>query len=134
MNARKYLTPLSLVLALCAVVFCIIGLSSSPAEVETLFVIPSTTSSSMQLLAKKAPAPYVPDGLSEAEYKAALAKEAKKEESNKKRFVKGKLVESLTEWALNNEKKGLVGKDMNLKGHRMVKAKYDGWYTDKSPI
>ena len=32
------------------------------------------------------------------------------------------------------EAKGLVGKDMLLKGHRMVKAKYDSFYTDESPV
>jgi hypothetical protein len=59
--------------------------------------------------------------------KDAAAKKAAK-------FPKGKVTESLTEWVERCEKKGLSGKDMNLKGHRMVKAKYDSFYTNESPI
>ena len=31
-------------------------------------------------------------------------------------------------------KKGNTGKGLLMKGHRMVKAKYDDWYTDESPV
>ena len=61
---------------------------------------------------------------------------AEEEKKAKKagKFKIGKEPESLTEWMVKCEKKGLSGKDMNLKGHRMVKAKYDSFYTDESPI
>ena len=36
---------------------------------------------------------------------------------------------------MNKEaKKGNVGKKLLYSGHRMVKTKYDGWYTDESPV
>ena len=77
---------------------------------------------------------YVPEGLS----KEAYAKFQKEEEAAKvaraKKFVIGKQTESLTEWMLKEEKKGNVGKGLLLKGHRMVKAKYDEFYTDESPV
>jgi hypothetical protein len=50
-----------------------------------------------------------------------------------KRFAIGKETESLTEWMLKEEKKGNSGKGL-LKGHRMVKAKYEEFYTDESPV
>jgi hypothetical protein len=57
----------------------------------------------------------------------AKAKKAKK-------FTIGKETESLTEWMLKEEKKGNSGKGLLLKGHRMVKAKYEEFYTDESPV
>lgn len=77
---------------------------------------------------------YVPAGLTKEQYEKVLAEEAKKKAAKAKKFPLGKNPESLTEWMLKCEKKGLSGKDMNLKGHRMVKAKYDGFYTNESPI
>ena len=62
--------------------------------------------------------------------KAEAAKKAQKA----KKFPKGKEPETLTEWMLKEEKKGNVGKGLLLKGHRMVKAKYDEFYTDESPV
>ena len=52
----------------------------------------------------------------------------------KAKFPKGKVTESLTEWMDKYEKKGISGKDLNLKGHRMVKVKYDSFTTPYSPI
>jgi len=46
----------------------------------------------------------------------------------------GKETLSLTGWMLQEKAKGLEGKDLLYKGHRMVKAKYDGWYTDENPV
>jgi hypothetical protein len=33
-----------------------------------------------------------------------------------------------------NETKGLKGQELNRKGHKMVKTKFEGWYTDESPV
>jgi len=74
---------------------------------------------------------YIPEGLTKAAYDKFLAEEAKKKAAIKKRFPKGKEPETLTEWMLNEAKKGNSGPDLLTKGHRMVKAKYDGWYIDK---
>ena len=77
---------------------------------------------------------YIPDGVTPEQYQAKLKQEAELKAANSKKFPKGKVTESLTEWIDKCESKGLSGKDMNLKGHRMVKAKYDSFYTDESPI
>jgi ssDNA-binding replication factor A large subunit len=74
---------------------------------------------------------YIPDGISKEQYAKVLAEEAKKADAKKKKFPKGKETESLTEWMAKEEKKGLSGKDLNIKGHRMVKAKYPEFYTDE---
>lgn len=60
--------------------------------------------------------------------------EAEKAASKKKKFPKGKEPETLTEWMLKEAAKGNTGKKLLLKGHRMVKAKYDEFYTDESPV
>ena len=52
---------------------------------------------------------------------------------NSKKFYLGKKAETLTEWVLAEEKKGNVGKGL-LSNHRLVKCKYEGWYTDESPV
>jgi hypothetical protein len=75
----------------------------------------------------------VPDGLTPEQYSKFLAAEATKKVSAKKNFPLGKNVETLTEWMLEEEKLGNSGKDL-LKRHRLVKCKYDGWYTDESPV
>ncbi len=72
--------------------------------------------------------------MSKEQYEAAKQAEARKKEDNKKRFEKGKVTESLTEWIVKNEEKGLTGVELNRKGHRMLKMKYEGWYTDESPV
>eukprot|EP01035_Chromulina_nebulosa_P019670 gene19670-25588_t len=83
------------------------------------------------------PAPvkgYVPAGLTPTQYAAVLKKEAEEKAKKQSRYPKGKVTESLTEWMDKYEKKGIAGKDLNLKGHRMVKAKYENFYTNESPI
>jgi len=77
---------------------------------------------------------YVPEGLTPAQYAAQLKKEAEEKKKKQAKFKIGKEPETLTEWMNKCEKKGLKGKDMLLKGHRMVKAKYDSFYTDESPV
>lgn len=69
-----------------------------------------------------------------AQYEAKLKLEAAAKAKKAAKFPPNKPVESLTEWMEKAEKKGLSGKDLNLKGHRMVKAKYDSFYTNESPI
>jgi hypothetical protein len=53
--------------------------------------------------------------------------------ARKIKFPLGKNAETLTEWMLAEEKKGNVGKGL-LSNHRLVKCKYEGWYTDESPV
>ncbi len=77
---------------------------------------------------------YVPAGLTPEQYQAVLEKEEAERNAKKQKFFLGKETESLTEWMQVNEKKGLKGVELNRKGHKMVKAKYDGWYTDYSPV
>ena len=77
---------------------------------------------------------YIPEGLTKAQYDKILAEEAVKKAAKAKKFPKGKEPESLTAWMDKEAKKGNVGKGLLLKGHRMVKAKYDEFYTDISPV
>lgn len=77
---------------------------------------------------------YIPEGLTPAQYEALQKSEKAKSEEKKKKFFKGKTTESLTEWMSNNEKKGLKGQELNRKGHKMVKTKYEGWYTNNDPL
>ena len=77
---------------------------------------------------------YVPEGISKAQYDKLKAEEAAKKAAKQKKFPLGKEAETLTEWMLKEKAKGNEGKDLLLKGHRMVKAKYDGWYTNESPV
>lgn len=86
------------------------------------------------LLNKQNKGLYVPDGLTPQQYQAFLAQEEAKKSKSKQKFFKGKEVESLTEWMKKNEDKGLSGQELNRKGHRMLKTKYEGWYTDESPV
>lgn len=98
--------------------------------------------------AKKAPEPkfevnkgsankgtYIPDGLTAAQYAAVQKEEEKKKADKLKKFPRGKVTESLTEWFEKVEKKGLVGKDARL-GHRYDKENYiidiiaDLWKSD----
>lgn len=60
--------------------------------------------------------------------------EAAKKLTKAKKFPKGKEPETLTEWMEKEAKKGNTGKQLLLKGHRMVKAKYDEFYTNESPV
>ena len=77
---------------------------------------------------------YVPEGLTKAQYDKFVAEEKLKKDAKAKKFPKGKEPESLTQWMEKEKKKGNEGKDLLYKGHRMVKAKYPGWYTDISPV
>ena len=77
---------------------------------------------------------YVPDGLTAEQYAKQLAAEAKAKAQKQSKFPKGRVTLSLTEWMEQEKKKGYEGKDLLLKGHRMVKAKYDEFYTDISPV
>eukprot|EP01041_Mallomonas_annulata_P009417 gene9417-19548_t len=77
---------------------------------------------------------YVPAGLSKEQYEKQLKAESEAKAKKAKKFTIGKQPETLTEWMEKCEKQGLVGKDMLLKGHRMVKAKDPNWYTDESPV
>lgn len=76
----------------------------------------------------------MPEGLTAAQYEKFLKEEEAQKAKKAARFPLGKEPETLTEWIKECEKKGLKGKDMNLKGHRLVKAKDPNWYTDESPI
>jgi hypothetical protein len=72
--------------------------------------------------------------LTTKEQYAKFAKDqADKKLKNTKKFYVGKNAETLTEWMLAEEKKGNVGKGL-LSNHRLVKCKYEGWYTDESPV
>lgn len=77
---------------------------------------------------------YVPEGLTAAQYEQVLANQAAQANKKKQKFPKGKEPETLTEWMLKEKAKGNEGKGLLLKGHRMVKAKDDGWYTSESPV
>lgn len=76
---------------------------------------------------------YIPDGLSKEQYAKFVASEDAKKAQRKIKFPLGKNAETLTEWMLAEEKKGNVGKGL-LSNHRLVKCKYEGWYTDESPV
>ena len=77
---------------------------------------------------------YVPEGLTAEQYAKVLKEEAEKKQKKLSKFPKGKEPETLTEWMVKNEQKGLKGVDLLRKGHRMVKAKYDEFYTDFNPV
>ena len=77
---------------------------------------------------------YIPEGLTKAQYDKFLAEEAAKKSKKASKFPKGKEPLTLTEWMLQEKKKGNEGKDLLYKGHRLVKAKYPEWYTDISPV
>ena len=71
--------------------------------------------------------------MTKEQYDAFLKAEAEKKAARAKRFPKGKEVLTLTQWMESEAKKGYTGKDL-LKRHRMVKAKYDEFYTKESPV
>jgi hypothetical protein len=76
---------------------------------------------------------YVPEGLTKAQYDAYLAADAQMKAAKAKRFPVGKQPLSLTEWMQQEAKQGFVGKGL-LSRHRMVKAKYEQFYSDESPV
>jgi len=75
---------------------------------------------------------YIPDGLTPEQYSKFLAEEAKKADAKKKKFKIGKEPETLTEWFNKaSTQYGTVGADVR-KGHRLVKAKYEEFYTTEN--
>ena len=76
---------------------------------------------------------YIPEGLTKEQYEKFAKAAAEKKAKSQKKFYIGKNAETLTEWMLAEEAKGNVGKGL-LSNHRLVKCKYEGWYTDESPV
>ena len=62
-----------------------------------------------------------------------LKAEEEKKAMKSKRFPLGKQPETLTEWMEKEAKLGFTGKAL-LPRHRLVKAKYEEFYTDESPV
>ena len=76
---------------------------------------------------------YVPEGLTKAQYETFLKAEAAKKAKKASKFPLGKEPETLTEWMEKEAANGFTGKGL-LSRHRLVKTKYEGWYTDESPV
>lgn len=124
-------TVLALALLLVSAVAFYAPAATRPARMVMLFGGKKTTSTPAPTKTSSiSQGTYVPEGLTREQYEKVLAEQAKAAEAKKKKFFKGKQTETLTEWMQKEAKKGLTGKDLNLKGHRMVKAKYDEFYTD----
>ena len=60
---------------------------------------------------------YIPDGLTAAQYAAVQQQEEKKKADKAKKFPRGKVTESLTEWFEKVDKQYGLGKDAR-QGHR----------------
>ncbi len=69
---------------------------------------------------------YVPQGLSEAEYKARKAADANKKQANKSRFPQGKnLVKDVADWLVEMEaKQTFKGDQVAGSGHTFAKEKF----------
>mmetsp|Transcript_21644 Transcript_21644/g.64810 ORF Transcript_21644/g.64810 Transcript_21644/m.64810 type:complete len:119 (-) Transcript_21644:102-458(-) len=68
---------------------------------------------------------YVPNGLTEAQYKAQLAKEKQSAQANKSRFPKGKSFLSMDKWIEIMESKQTFNGDKYVtSGHTYAKNKY----------
>ena len=68
---------------------------------------------------------YVPKGLTEAQYKAQLAAEKSKAQSNKSKFPKGKKTLDIADWLVQMEKKQtLKGDKVVGSGHSYAKQKF----------
>ena len=69
---------------------------------------------------------YVPQGLSEAEYKARKAADATKKQANKSRFPQGKnLVKDVADWLVEMEaKQTFKGDQVAGSGHTYAKEKF----------
>ena len=69
---------------------------------------------------------YVPQGLSEAEYKARKAADATKKQANKSRFPQGKnLVKDVADWLVEMEaKQTFKGDQVAGSGHTFAKEKF----------
>ena len=72
-------------------------------------------------------AAYVPQGLSEAEYKARKAADASKKQANKSRFPQGKnLVKDVADWLVEMEaKQTFKGDQIASSGHTYAKEKFN---------
>ena len=70
---------------------------------------------------------YVPQGLSEAEYKARKAADANKKQANKSRFPQGKnLVKDVADWLVEMEaKQTFKGDQVAGSGHTYAKEKFN---------
>ena len=70
---------------------------------------------------------YVPQGLSEAEYKARKAADANKKQANKSRFPQGKnLVKDVADWLVEMEaKQTFKGDQVAGSGHTFAKEKFN---------
>ena len=70
---------------------------------------------------------YVPQGLSEAEYKARKAADANKKQANKSRFPQGKnLVKDVADWLVEMEaKQTFKGDQIASSGHTYAKEKFN---------
>eukprot|EP01039_Chlorochromonas_danica_P009371 gene9371-10347_t len=110
-----------------------INLGNKPLLPVKKIVTPPVTPKTIKELSQNQGQPYIPDGLSPQEYAKFVAEEAAKKSANVKK-VQSKPSESLTEWLDKNAEKGLVGRELNKKGHRFPKFKYDGWFTSRSPF
>jgi len=68
---------------------------------------------------------YVPQGLSEAEYKAAMNADKNKANQNKQRFPKGKATLNIADWLKQMEaKQTFNGEKVTGSGHTFAKAKF----------
>ena len=68
---------------------------------------------------------YVPKGLTEAQYKAAMAADKSKAQANKSKFPKGKKTLDIADWLVQMEKKQtLKGDKVVGSGHSYAKQKF----------
>ena len=69
---------------------------------------------------------YVPNGLTEAQYKAQLAKEKAAKGQNKQRFPKGKSFLDVADWLTQMEKAQVLdGDNVKRSGHTYAKNKFE---------
>lgn len=69
---------------------------------------------------------YVPEGLTEAQYKAQLNQEKGKTQANKSRFPKGKKTLDIADWLPQIEKRQKFKGDKVMgSGHTFAKNKYE---------
>ncbi|KAK7249336.1 hypothetical protein SO694_00048056 [Aureococcus anophagefferens] len=69
---------------------------------------------------------YVPNGLTEAQYKAQLAKESAAKGQNKQRFPKGKATLGIDKWLQQMEAAQVLdGDNVKRSGHTYAKNKFE---------
>merc|ERR1719393_776174 len=77
---------------------------------------------------------YVPNGLTEAEYKAQKKAEANQKAQNKLKYPKGKAFVNVKDYLLDlAAKQKFQGDSYTSTGHAYVKTKYD-WTTGKAEV